>query len=163
MSEETLRIYLSASISNAHNNAFLAEQFAPEDFEVFLPQRIVPDQLNHEQFPLRAFQQCLEMMQASHFGLVLFDAFGRDCAWECGWYSGRSDKALFGFVEAGSIFMRDWMVKGGLDGLVTTNPRMYASFQENSILRYKPLHLIEDLSQLPASLRDLWQTWNKSA
>lgn len=162
-SDELVRIYLSASISNAHNNAYLAEHFAADAFEFYLPQRIVPDQLNHERFPLDAFQQCLEMMSASHFGLVLFDAFGRDCAWECGWYAGRPDKALFGFVESSSVFMRDWMVKGGLDGLVTTNPRMFAVFQENPILQGKPLRLIQSSAELPQALLDLWQTWQARA
>lgn len=159
MSEELIRIYLSASISNAHNNAFFAEQFDPERFEFYLPQLIVPEQLNHEQFPVHVFQQCLEMMTASDFGLVLFDAFGRDCAWECGWYAGRPDKPLFGFVEASSVFMRDWMVKGGLDGLVTTNARMYEAFQKNPLLHSKALVLIQSPAELPDALHRLFQKW----
>lgn len=159
MSEEKTRIYLSASISNAPNNAFLADQFDPAIFEFYLPQLIVPEKLNHEQFPVRVFQQCLEMMTASDFGLVLFDAFGRDCAWECGWYAARCDKPLFGFVESSSIFMRDWMVKGGLDGLVTTNPRMYEVFQANPLLQTKALSLIEKPAELPDALLRLLNDW----
>ncbi len=151
-----IRIYLSASISNAHNNAHLAEQFAKEDFEIYLPQDIVPDQLSHVQFPLHVYQQCVDMMTASDIGLVLFDAFGRDCAWECGWYSARPDKLLIAYVESGSVFMRDWMVKGGIDALITPNPRLYAVCQENPILQTKKIELIEDLAALPDAIRKIY-------
>lgn len=158
-----LKIYLSASISNAHNNAHLAAQFAAADFQIYLPQEIVPDQLNHAQFPLQAYQQCLEMMTASDLGLVLFDAFGRDCAWECGWYAARPDKKLIAYVESGSVFMRDWMVKGGLDALITPNPRLYAVCRENPILRHKTLRLISALADLPAAIQDVYAALQTSA
>lgn len=142
-------IYLSASISNAHDNAWLAEQFPKERFHVYLPQQIVPDQLSHVEYPLHVYQQCIEMMTASHLGLVLFDAFGRDCAWECGWYAARPDKKLVGFAQSASVFLRDWMVKGGLDALVTTNPRLYTTCQANPILSQKPLKYIASVADLP--------------
>jgi len=162
MTDSTLRIYLSASISNAPNNAFLASHFAPSEFEFYLPQEIVPDNLNHISFPLHVYQQCVDMMTQSDLGLVLFDAFGRDCAWECGWYAARPDKALIGFVESGSLFMRDWMVKGGLDALITTNPRFYQAWLENPLLKTKPLHLIADLNALPTTLKNCFQDWKKT-
>ena len=153
-----LSIYLSASISNAHNNAHLADQFDPDRFHVYLPQLIVPDQLNHAQFPLQAYQQCLDMMKASDMGLVLFDAFGRDCAWECGWYAAQAHKPLIAYVESGSVFMRDWMVKGGLDALITPNQRLYTVCQSNPILQHKQLALINNLSELPTAIESLYPT-----
>lgn len=152
-----IRIYLSASISNAHNNAYLAEQFAPADFEIYLPQLIVPDQLNHTQFPLHVYQQCVEMMSKSDLGLVLFDAFGRDCAWECGWYAARPEKPLIAYVESGSVFMRDWMVKGGLDALVTNNPRLYEVCQQNPILKHKIQRLVPDVAALPGAVSEIYR------
>lgn len=154
----TLSIYLSASISNAHNNAHLAAQFPKDRFHIYLPQDIVPDQLSHVQFPQHVYQQCVDMMTASDLGLVLFDAFGRDCAWECGWYSARPDKLLIAYVESGSVFMRDWMVKGGLDALITPNPRLYEVCRENPILGNKKLLLIEDLAALPDALEACYQS-----
>lgn len=151
-----LRIYLSASISNAHDNAHLAACFPEDRFTIYLPQLIVPDQLSHAQFPLHVYQQCVDMMSESDLGLVLFDAFGRDCAWECGWYSARPDKRLIGYVASGSVFMRDWMVKGGLDGLITTNARLYEVCRENPILKHKPLALIERLEDLPAAIEAMY-------
>lgn len=150
-----LKIYLSASISNAENNAHIVNAFPKAQFEVYLPQLITPDSLSHVQFPLHVYQQCVDMMERSDLGLVILDAFGRDCAWECGWYSARSDKRLVGFVEASSLFMRDWMVKGGLDALITTNPRMYESFKQNPILSQKPLRFISQLSDLPDCIATL--------
>lgn len=150
-----LKIYLSASISNAENNSYLVEAFPQDRFEVYLPQLITPDELSHVQFPLHVYQQCVDMMERSDVGLVILDAFGRDCAWECGWYAARSDKRLVGFVESSSLFMRDWMVKGGLDALITTNPRMFEAFQHNPLLSQKPLRLIESIEGLPTCLAEL--------
>lgn len=150
-----LKIYLSASISNASNNQHLADHFDINEFLVYLPQTIVPGTLEHRFFPQHVYQQCVDMMTASDMGLVLFDAFGRDCAWECGWYSARPDKYLVGFVESSSIFLRDWMVKGGLKALVTTNPRLYEVAQQDPILGLKELRFIDHISDLPACLAKL--------
>lgn len=157
MTASPLEIYLSASISNAHDNAFIAALFSPAEFLVHLPQKIVPDHLSHVEFPLHVYQQCLEMMTASQIGLVLFDAFGRDCAWECGWYAAQNDKMLIGFVQSGSVFLRDWMVKGGLDALITTNARLFEVCQQNPLLSQKPLHYISTLQDLPQAIRDCWE------
>jgi nucleoside 2-deoxyribosyltransferase len=154
-----IHIYLSASISNSLNNAHLMAMFQEPEFLVHLPQKIVPRDLDHTRFPLDVYQQCIEMMEDSHVGLVLLDAFGRDCAWECGWYSARPDKALIAYVEASSLFLRDWMVKGGLDGLITPNPRLYQAALENPILSQKKLQLIPGPEALPAALADMYQQW----
>lgn len=150
-----LKVYLSASISNAANNQHLAAQFPANDFLIYLPQTIVPGTLEHRFFPQQVYQQCIDMMTASDMGLVLLDAFGRDCAWECGWYAARTDKALVGFVESSSLFLRDWMVKGGVDALVTTNPRLYEVASQDPILGLKAIHLIPHLVDLPACLQAL--------
>ena len=152
-----LKIYLSASISNAHNNAHLATWFPEKHFQVYLPQEIVPDQLSHVELPLQIYQQCVDMMSASDLGLVLFDAFGRDCAWECGWYAARPDKPLIGFAEVGSVFLRDWMVKGGLDALITPNPRLYEVCQNNPILQQKTLIQIPQAEALPDALAECYE------
>lgn len=154
-----LKIYLSASISNSLNNAHLAALFPAQAFHIHLPQLIVPDQLNHTQFPLQVYQQCLDMMEDSQIGLVLLDAFGRDCAWETGWYSARPDKCLIAFVESSSLFLRDWMVKGGLNALITTNPRLYEVAQQNPILATKPLTLIQTERELPQAVQAAYATW----
>lgn len=157
MSSLPLEIYLSASISNAHDNALIASLFPEPEFYVHLPQKIVPDQLSHVEYPLHVYQQCIEMMTSSHMGLVLFDAFGRDCAWECGWYAAHPQKKLVGFVQSASVFLRDWMVKGGLDALVTTNPRLFDVCRQNPLLSQKPLVYIETLAELPGVMGDYWR------
>jgi nucleoside 2-deoxyribosyltransferase len=156
---EFLKIYLSASISNSPNNAHVAGLLPQEQFFMHLPQLIVPDQLNHTEFPLHVYQQCIEMMEDSQIGLVMLDAFGRDCAWECGWYAARPEKCLIAYVQSSSLFLRDWMVKGGLDALITTNPRLYATAQNNPILATKPLYLIEDETGLPEALQTAYLGW----
>lgn len=154
-----LKIYISASISHALSNQHLADLFPVEQFEIFLPQKIVPDDLNHTQFPIKVYNGCIEMMEASDIGLVLLDAFGRDCAWECGWYSARTDKCLIAYVQSSSLFLRDWMVKGGLDAWVTSNERLYQAATENPLLSQKPLSKIQSESELPQAITNLYHHW----
>ena len=157
-----LKLYLSASISNSPNNLHIANLLPKDQFFMHLPQYIVPDQLNHTEFPLHVYQQCIEMMEDSQIGLVMLDAFGRDCAWECGWYSARPDKCLISYVQSSSLFLRDWMVKGGLDALITTNPRLYETAKSNPILSTKPLYLISQENELPDAIKQAYMNWQKN-
>jgi len=154
-----LKIYLSASISHALSNQYIADLFPKDQYHVYLPQNIVPDELNHTQFPLHVYQQCIDMMESSDIGLVLLDAFGRDCAWECGWYSARQDKCLIAFVQSSSLFLRDWMVKGGLDAWVTTNERLHQAAQANPLLSQKSIALIDNDHALPEAITAGYQTF----
>lgn len=142
------KIYLSASISNALNNEYICSMFPKDNFIIFLPQYITPKDLNHENFPVDVYNQCLEMMNSSDIGLLLLDSYGRDCAWEAGWYTANKDKKLITFVESSSHFMRDWMIKGGIDIFVTTNPRIYNYAQTDPILKDKKLILIDSVTNL---------------
>ena len=143
-----IKIYLSASISNALNNAFICSHFEPEKFEIYLPQTITPKDLNHENFPLDAYQGCLDMMNKSDIGLLLLDSYGRDCAWEAGWYTANQHKKLVAFVESSSHFMRDWMIKGGIDIFITTNPRIHQYALKDPILKHKKVFFIENLNEI---------------
>lgn len=148
MNQDKIRIYLSASISNATNNQYICDKFSLDKFVIDLPQTITPKELNHENFPLDVYQQCLVMMNASDIGLLLLDSYGRDCAWEAGWYSANKDKKLVAFVESSSHFMRDWMIKGGIDIFMTTNPRLYDYAIVDPVLRHKKVVFIEKLEDI---------------
>lgn len=145
------RIYLSASISNALNNEYICSKFHKEYFIIDLPQHITPKDLNHENFPVDVYNQCLKMMDSSDIGLLLLDSYGRDCAWEAGWYTANKTKKLITFVESSSHFMRDWMIKGGIDIFITTNPRIYEYAQKDPILKHKKnilINSIDDIGQV---------------
>lgn len=148
----SIKIYLSASISNALNNQYIADVFPQDKFEIFLPQKIVPTSLSHTSFPLDVYQGCLTMMEASNLCLVLLDSYGRDCAWECGWYTANPDRYLVAFVESSSHFSRDWMIKGGIDLIVTTNPRLFDLISHDPILKLKSQVLISNVEELPAQI-----------
>lgn len=142
------RIYLSASISNALNNEYICSKFPSENFIIDLPQHITPKDLNHENFPFDVYQQCLTMMKASDIGLLLLDSYGRDCAWEAGWYTANKHKKLITFVESSSHFMRDWMIKGGIDIFITTNPRIAEYAHQDPILKNKKIILVDSVDQI---------------
>lgn len=146
--QEKFKIYLSASISNALNNEYICSMFSNNDFQIFLPQYITPKDLNHENFPVDVYNKCLEMMESSDIGLLLLDSYGRDCAWEAGWYTAKKSKKLIAFVESSSHFMRDWMIKGGIDIFITTNPRIYDYAQKDPILKDKTIILINSVNDI---------------
>ncbi|MEK7431795.1 MAG: hypothetical protein AABZ74_01580 [Cyanobacteriota bacterium] len=151
-----IKIYLSASISNALNNQHICDQFDKDKFFFHLPQTITPKELNHENFPLGVYNKCIEMMEDSDAGLLLLDSYGRDCAWEAGWYSCRNDKKLIAFVESSSHFMRDWMIKGGIDIFVTNNTRLHEYALEDPILKYKKILYIKDFSEITSKFYELF-------
>ncbi len=140
-----VRVYLSACISNALNNEFICSKFPEDKFIFDLPQKITPKELNHENFPLDVYKKCLEMMEASNIGLLLLDSYGRDCAWEAGWYSANKDKKLIAFVESSCHFTRDWMIKGGVDIFITTNPRIYSYAVNDPILKHKKIIFLDNI------------------
>lgn len=62
-------------------------------------------------------------MNQSDILLVLLP-YGRDCAWEIGWFCGR-EKLSIAYVEAEGDWLHDAMVKGGLTAIVTSDPMLY--------------------------------------
>jgi len=150
-----VKIYFSASIRNAANNEYISNFLLPEKFIVYLPQKITPSGTPDENFPDKVFKRCIKMMNSSDAGLVILDSFGIDSCWECGWYT-HSDKILIGFVEASSNFLRDWMLKGGLNGLITTNERLYNIALNDPILKNKDLKLIKSLDEIGDSILTIY-------
>jgi hypothetical protein len=155
MAQKKIRIYLSACISNAPNNEFICSKFPGDRFIFDLPQKITPNQLNHENFPLEVYQQCVNMMESSDIGLLLLDSYGRDCAWEAGWYSAKPAKKLIAFVESSSHFTRDWMIKGGIDIFITTNPRIYNYALNDPVLKHKKIIFLDNIDHISEKILDV--------
>jgi len=154
-------LYLSATISNAHNNLHIAEILAPE-INLFLPQTITPNNLNHENFPYEVYKKCLDAMIKSEAGLLLLDSYGRDCSWEAGWYSANKEKPLISYVEASSHFTRDWMIKGGIDFFITNNFRIYDYAANDPILKQKKISYIKKVEDLKYVILDYLRNYDKS-
>lgn len=155
MKNKKIKIYFSASIRNAVNNQYISNFLLPDKFIVYLPQKITPSGTPDENFSETVFKECIKMMNSSDVGLAILDSFGLDSCWECGWYA-NSDKILIGFVESSSNFLRDWMLKGGLTGLITPNERLYNIALNDPILENKNLKLIKSLDEIGDSILTIY-------
>jgi nucleoside 2-deoxyribosyltransferase len=148
---EKIKVYLSARISkDAHkwNNEVCSKLKAP--ISVFMPQNNNPTNILHKDLPVEVYGMDLEAMKQSDIGLLL-PAYGRDCAWEVGWYS-NSNKPIVVFVDSEIDWLRDWMIKGGLDFVITNNPKTWSILKKDPILKFKPIILIKQIKQLKEEL-----------
>lgn len=140
-------IYLSARISpNAHawNNA--VSDVLKDCFDVFKPQDNNPCDVPHEQLQVHVYQLDLDAMEKSDLGLLV-PPYGRDCAWEAGWYAG-TKKPLMVYIEDEFEWLRDWMLKGGLTAVITANPAAHRLLCADAIVHDR-CHLISTRAELP--------------
>ncbi len=143
-----IKIYTIARISkDAHEwtNKILA-QIDPSKAIVFKPHEHNPWNLKHEKIEKRVYETDLYEIKRSHMGICLPE-FGNDCSWECGWYS-NSNKPLIALVDSQIKWLRDWMVKRGLDYVVTINSKTYKKLKNDPILKYKKIYLITERTTL---------------
>lgn len=150
----SIKVYLIARVSEdaqLWNNKICSEIKHP--IEVFMPQTFIPLDKKHEDFPKAIFDTCLKAMKESHLGLLLPE-YGSDCSFEVGWYS-NSEKPVLCFVDHQKEWLKDWMIKGGLDYVATTNKETFEVFKKNPILKHKQLFLIENISDLNNLIRDI--------
>ena len=113
--------------------------------EIYLSARISADA--HEWNNLKA-------MQESDIGLLL-PLYGRDCAWEVGWYA-NSEKLLVVYTENNTERLRDWMVKGGIDQVITPTDWLFDVLKNDPILAEKS-RLIESRSKLSDVLVEIYK------
>jgi len=147
MINNKIKIYLSARVSkDAQNWNDLVSNSLKRPISVFMPQKHTPRGDKHETFPVEIYQLCVNAIKESDMCLAL-PPYGRDCAWEIGWYA-NSDKPLIIFVEKEIEWLRDWMIKGGADYIVTNNLQTYEILKEDIILKNKSVIFIEDIEQL---------------
>jgi len=141
-----IKMYLSARISkDAHKWNNHVCDLLSEHFEVFKPQEHNPYQLDHRQFEMQVYQTDLDEMIKSEIGILL-TPYGRDCAWEVGWYS-CSQKPIVLYVEDDLSWTRDWMIKGGVDMVITSDQNTYEQLKNDKIIHNK-LYKIESESDL---------------
>jgi nucleoside 2-deoxyribosyltransferase len=160
MQTNKIKIYLIARISedaHAWNNE-VASIFDRKKFEVFCPHKDNPwddNQIRHEEVSQLIVDVDVEAISDSHFGLAL-PLFGRDCAWECGYYAGIK-KPVVVFIEKETEWFRDWMVKGGINYVVTNNQKTFQLLKKDSILCHKEILLIEKMSDINETLISIYQ------
>lgn len=160
-----ISVYLSSPVSDYQKpwNIKIAKILEKHGGQVYLPQKITPN-LDHKNFPLQVFSSCLEMIQLSNLCLLLFP-YGRDCAWEVGYFKGINRPTVV-LVEELNIDQRnrlcDWMVKGGINEIITTSKQTLKIFNKDVILQTKKIHFIKKLGVLPNVLEKIYQGYLKN-
>ncbi len=134
------KMYLSARISrdaHAWNNKIC--DLLSEHFDVFKPQDHNPYELDHRSFQKEVYQLDLNAMIASEIGILL-TPYGRDCAWEVGWYA-RSEKPIVLYAENDVSWTRDWMIKGGVDAVIVSEDSMFDLLKNDGIVGDKVIKI----------------------
>ncbi len=151
-----IKIYVIARISeNAHLWTDKICSQLDDSFKIFSPKDHNPWEKRHEKFGKNVFDVDLKAMKNSHMGLMLPE-YGRDCAWEAGWYA-NSKKPVVAFVDSQMEWLRDWMVKGGLNYVVTNNPSTYRILKKDPILKHRKIILIKSFKGLNKALKKICQ------
>jgi len=151
-----IKVYLIARISeDAHewNNKICSQLKPPVD--VFLPQNHNPVNMRHEKIPLKAYLTDIKAIEEAHMGLILPE-FGSDCSFEVGYFA-HSEKPVIAFVDGQTEWLRNWMVKGGVDVVVTANRQTYATIVNDHILRHKRVLLVETAGELNEVIRRVFE------
>lgn len=149
----SLKIYLSASLVNGALNERVTAALEQAGHDVVLPQRFCPTDRPHETFPESIFRRCIEGMASCDVGLLMLDCYGRDSSWECGWFEGHG-KPMFGFLRGSLRFLEDWMIKGGLAGVITTDSDLLRLVQQDDILRNRKTIAIASVQDLGPVLQE---------
>jgi hypothetical protein len=150
-----IKIYLIARISkDAHPWTDKVCDSLDDSFIIFKPKDHNPWDKRHEKFRRKIFETDLGAIKKSHIGLMLPE-YGRDCAWEACWYA-NSKKPVVVFVNEQIEWLRDWMVKGGIDYVVTYNTSTYRILKKDPIVKYKRIILIKDIKALGKTLKKIY-------
>lgn len=140
-------VYLISRISPSAQ-AYNAEvaRAAGERFSVFVPHEDNPYNTPHQQIQEGVFRKDLEAMLQARFALAAAP-FGTDCAAEAGWFNGEG-KPVIVFVRDLEDWLRNWMVKGFVDVVITDNKDTYNILSKDPILSQREVHYIDSIEKL---------------
>jgi len=140
-------VYLISRISpfaQPYNNE--VANAAGDRFSVFVPHKDNPFNIPHDQIQERVFRTDLEAMLKASLALAAAP-FGVDCASEAGWFNGEG-KPVVVFVRNLEDWLRNWMVKGFVDVVVTDNRDTYEKLANDPILSKREVHYIDSIDNL---------------
>lgn len=148
LKRKIIKIYLIARISpTAHSwNERVCSHIVNERIKVFIPHLHNPWNISHKKIPLAVVRADINQMRTAHFGLLL-PPYGRDCAWEAGWFS-HSSKVLIAFVHRETEWQQDWMLKGGLNYVITDNKPTYRRLRRDPVLNIRNVILLNHMKEL---------------
>lgn len=124
-----------------------------ENFFLFRPQDVNLDHLSGSALDLAAYEEDFKGISGSDLLLVLPE-YGRDCAWEIGWFCGNG-KPAFAYVEKSGDWMRDAMVKGGLKAVITNSLDLYIHCMMLDVSLKNKIHYIPYREALGEKLIEL--------
>jgi len=152
-----IKIYIIARISkDAHSWTDAVCNQLDDSFEIFKPKDHNPWNKRHEKFGKNVFDVDLKAMKGSHIGLMLPE-YGKDCAWEAGWYA-NSKKPVVVFSDTQTKWLRDWMVKGGVQYAVTDDSNTYKIFKKDPILKHTKVIFIKEIQELGKTLKKIYKS-----
>ncbi|MDD5295060.1 MAG: hypothetical protein PHP21_04095, partial [Patescibacteria group bacterium] len=61
------------------------------------------------------------------------------------------------FIDTQMEWLRDWMVKGGIDYVITNNSSAYNTLKKDPILKHKKIILLKHLKNLNKELKNIYQ------
>ena len=129
------RLYLSGSLMSAKQIEKVCLKFTSNIFNFFLPHTIENTNIAHFKLPKEIFEICINEMEKADICLLNLDSYGRDSSWECGWFNAHN-KPVIGYVSANLSFLQDWMIKGGLQGILVDNKAILESILNDPILKH---------------------------
>jgi len=149
-------IYIIARISkDQHAWTDLVCSALFKEFNVFIPKDSNPWNISHKKLSQKIFNTDLKAMKKSSAALMLPE-YGRDCAWEAGWYAG-SGKPVIVYIDDQIEWLRDWMVKGGINFVLTFNPTTFNQLKKDPILKHKKIIFLDYQEMLGATVKKILQ------
>jgi hypothetical protein len=120
---------------------------------LFRPQDVNFNALSGADLDCAAYGADFKGMMAADMLLVL-PPYGRDCAWEMGWFCG-AGRPVIAYVEEGGDWLRDAMVKGGFTVIITCNPKLYERLLQDPTLAEKSI-LVSSRAELGPTIVETW-------
>lgn len=139
--------------------------FLKPPIRVFLPHKHNPYNLAPAKIPKRIHDLDVEQILASDAGLLL-PPYGEDCAYEVGVYkglrlAGDRHRPVIAFTRGETRWLRDWMVKGNVQCVVTDDPGTAEALRRDDLACHCSVALVqspEALNGIIASLVEVRRT-----
>ena len=151
---QVLHIYLCSRLTEAAKkwNDEISKELG-KGFYLFRPQDVDLNAFSQDERDLAAYKADFEGMNQSHLLLVL-PPYGRDCAWEIGWFNGQ-EKPAIAYTEFTGDWLKDAMVKGGLTAIVTNNLELYHLLLNDPSISKKS-YWISSRESLPLIIKEIY-------
>lgn len=137
-----IRIYVISNIHpSRHTHIDSVCSKLDSRYLVFKPHIDDEYNLDNSQIEFSAFHRDQQAIDRADISLVLMPLFGRDCAAEIGYSQGIGNAVIAYVDQMGTDqekdWLDDWMVKGFLDYIITTDEKAYQLLSSNPLIQQK--------------------------